>query len=89
MRMDEKLELVHDARCSIKKNAKVFSSFGMLGFHAEDKYFASSRRVVDPAIHCAGVSESERYRHRFPEEHLADRNYQVAARRAVGRTSRW
>jgi TldD protein len=39
---DEKLELVHNAALTIKKNPKVFSAFGALGFHSEDKYFASS-----------------------------------------------
>jgi TldD protein len=38
----EKLDLVHNAAITIKKNSKVFSAFGMLGFHSEDKYFASS-----------------------------------------------
>ncbi len=40
--MDEKLELIHSAAASAKKDPKVFSSFGALGFQAEDKYFASS-----------------------------------------------
>ena len=40
--MDEKLELIHNATLSIKKNPKVMSAFGALGFHSEDKYFASS-----------------------------------------------
>ncbi len=40
--MDEKLELIHSATVSAKKDPKVFSSFGALGFQAEDKYFASS-----------------------------------------------
>lgn len=38
----EKLELLHGATRTIKKNPKVLMAFGMLGFHAEDKYFASS-----------------------------------------------
>lgn len=38
----EKLELLHNATVTIKKNPKVLMAFGMLGFHAEDKYFASS-----------------------------------------------
>lgn len=38
----EKLDLLHNATVTIKKNPKVFSAFGMLGFHSEDKYFASS-----------------------------------------------
>jgi TldD protein len=40
--MDEKLELIHSATFSIKKDPKVFSAFGALGFQSEDKYFASS-----------------------------------------------
>lgn len=40
--MNEKLELTHSAAASIKKDPKVFSAFGALGFASEDKYFASS-----------------------------------------------
>jgi TldD protein len=40
--MDEKLELSRSATLSIKKDAKVFSATGALGFQSEDKYFASS-----------------------------------------------
>jgi TldD protein len=40
--MGEKLELIHSATVSAKKDPNVFSSFGALGFQAEDKYFASS-----------------------------------------------
>jgi TldD protein len=40
--MDEKLELIHSATLSMKKDPKVFSAFGALGFQSEDKYFASS-----------------------------------------------
>src|SRR5712672_971334 len=40
--VDEKLELIHNAALTVKKNPKIFSAFGSLGFHAEDKYFASS-----------------------------------------------
>jgi TldD protein len=40
--MDEKLELIHSATLSIKKDPKVFSAFGALGFQSEDKYFAST-----------------------------------------------
>jgi TldD protein len=40
--MDEKLELIHSACLTIKKDPKVFSAFGALGFQSEDKYFASS-----------------------------------------------
>ncbi|PYT30499.1 MAG: TldD protein [Acidobacteria bacterium] len=39
--MDEKLELIHGAAVTIKKDPKVFSAFGALGFQSEDKYFAS------------------------------------------------
>ncbi len=40
--IDQKLELIHSATLSIKKDPKVFSAFGALGFQSEDKYFASS-----------------------------------------------
>jgi TldD protein len=40
--MDEKLDLIHSAALSVKKDPKVFSAFGALGFLSEDKYFASS-----------------------------------------------
>ncbi|MBZ5626217.1 MAG: TldD/PmbA family protein [Acidobacteriia bacterium] len=40
--VDEKLELIHGATLTIKKNPKVFAASGSLGFHSEDKYFASS-----------------------------------------------
>lgn len=40
--MEEKLDLIRSATVSAKKDPKVFSSFGALGFQAEDKYFASS-----------------------------------------------
>src|SRR6202041_3071085 len=40
--MDEKLELIHSATLNIKKDPKVFSAFGALGFQSEEKYFASS-----------------------------------------------
>lgn len=40
--VDEKLELVHSAAKTVKNNPKVFSSFGGLFFHSEDKYFAST-----------------------------------------------
>ena len=40
--VDEKLELLHTATLNIKKNPNVMSAFGALGFHAEDKYFAST-----------------------------------------------
>jgi len=40
--IDEKLELLHNATVTIKKNPKVMAAFGALGFHSEDKYFASS-----------------------------------------------
>src|SRR5580693_4524940 len=34
--MDEKLEMLHSATLTVKKNAKVFSTFGGLFFHSED-----------------------------------------------------
>jgi TldD protein len=40
--VDEKLELIHSAASTIKKNPKVFSAFGFVAFRSEDKYFASS-----------------------------------------------
>jgi TldD protein len=40
--VDEKLELLHTATRTVKKNPKVFSTFGGLFFHSEDKYFAST-----------------------------------------------
>jgi TldD protein len=40
--VDEKLELMHSATLTIKKNPKVFSAFGGMGVQSEDKYFASS-----------------------------------------------
>lgn len=40
--MEEKLDLIHGAASTIKKDPNVFSAFGALGFHSEDKYFASS-----------------------------------------------
>src|ERR1035438_8103398 len=40
--VDEKLELLHGATRTVKKNPKVFSAFGGLFFHSEDKYFAST-----------------------------------------------
>ena len=38
----EKLELIRHAAVTIKDNPKVMIAYGALGFHAEDKYFASS-----------------------------------------------
>ena len=38
----EKLELLREATGEVKKNRRVFNSFGTLNFHSEDKYFASS-----------------------------------------------
>ncbi|HUS06553.1 MAG TPA: TldD/PmbA family protein, partial [Bryobacteraceae bacterium] len=38
----EKLELLREAAGEIKKGKRVFSGAGMLTFHSEDKYFASS-----------------------------------------------
>ena len=48
--VDEKLELMHSATLTIKKNPKVFSAFGGMGVQSEDKYFASSEgsQVVVP-----------------------------------------
>jgi TldD protein len=40
--VDEKLELLRTATRTIKQNPKVFSAYGQLSFHAEDKYFAST-----------------------------------------------
>jgi TldD protein len=40
--VNEKLDLLHNAASTIKKNEKVMTAFGALGFHSEDKYFASS-----------------------------------------------
>ncbi|MDQ6666213.1 MAG: TldD/PmbA family protein [Acidobacteriota bacterium] len=40
--VDEKLELIHGAALTIKKDPEVFSAFGALGVQSEDKYFASS-----------------------------------------------
>jgi TldD protein len=40
--VDEKLELIHGAAFTIKKDPKVFSAFGFVAFRSEDKYFASS-----------------------------------------------
>ena len=40
--IEEKLELVHSAAVTVKKNPRVFAAYGDLGFHSEDKYFASS-----------------------------------------------
>jgi TldD protein len=40
--VEEKLELLHRATTTIKKNPGVFSAYGNLGFHSEEKYFASS-----------------------------------------------
>ena len=38
----EKLELIRKATLTIKRNPKVQMAYGALGFHAEDKYFAST-----------------------------------------------
>ena len=38
----EKLDLLRAATAEVKKEKRIFSSTGMLLFHAEDKYFASS-----------------------------------------------
>jgi TldD protein len=76
--VDEKLELIHNATLTIKKNVKVFSAFGALGFHAEDKYFASSEGSsiqqyivqVYPFLNATAVDSKEGI--------SKDRSYQVA-----------
>lgn len=40
--MEEKLELMRSAATIIKKDPKVFSAMGALGFQSEDKYFMST-----------------------------------------------
>jgi TldD protein len=40
--VNEKLDLLHNAASTIKKNEKVMTAVGALGFHSEDKYFAST-----------------------------------------------
>lgn len=40
--VDEKLDLLYNAAAAIKKNEKVMTAVGTLGFHSEDKYFAST-----------------------------------------------
>ena len=40
--MSEKLDLLHGATSTLKKNPGVHTAFGALGFHSEDKYFGSS-----------------------------------------------
>ncbi len=40
--VNEKLDLLHNAALTIKKNEKVMTAVGALGFHSEDKYFAST-----------------------------------------------
>ncbi len=40
--VDEKLELIHGAASSVKRDPKVFAANGALGFRGEDKYFAST-----------------------------------------------
>ncbi len=40
--VNEKLDLLHTAAATIKKNEKVMTAVGALGFHSEDKYFAST-----------------------------------------------
>ena len=40
--VDEKLELIHGAAVTLKKDPKIMVAFGFLAFRAEDKYFASS-----------------------------------------------
>jgi TldD protein len=74
----EKLELIHNATVTIKKNPKVLIAFGMLGFHAEDKYFASTEGSsiqqyivqVYPFLTASAVD--------FEKGVSRDRSYQVA-----------
>jgi TldD protein len=74
----EKLELIHNAAVTIKKNSKVFSAFGALGFHGEDKYFASTEGSsiqqyivqVYPYLTATAVD--------FKEGISRERSYQVA-----------
>lgn len=40
--VNEKLDLLHAATSTLKKNPGVHTAFSALGFHSEDKYFASS-----------------------------------------------
>ncbi len=40
--VDQKLDLVHNAALTVKKDPKVFAASGYLAFRSEDKYFASS-----------------------------------------------
>ena len=40
--VEEKLELIHGAAVTLKKDPKIMLAFGFLAFRAEDKYFASS-----------------------------------------------
>jgi TldD protein len=76
--VDEKLELIHNATLTIKKNPKVMTAFGMLGFHAEDKYFASSEGSaiqqyivqVYPSLSATAVD--------FKNGKSRNRSYQVA-----------
>ena len=74
----EKLELIHKATTTIKKNPKVLMAFGMLGFHSEDKYFASTdgssiqQYIVQvyPYLSATAVD--------FKQGISRDRSYQVA-----------
>lgn len=42
VKMDEKLDLMHNATSIIKKDPKIFAALGFLAMRAEDKYYASS-----------------------------------------------
>jgi TldD protein len=75
--VDEKLELMHGATLTIKKDPKVFAAFGFLAARAEDKYFASSEGSsiqqyivqVDPALQATAVD--------FQKNISRTRSYQV------------
>jgi TldD protein len=75
--VDEKLELIHNAALTVKKNPKVMSAFGR--WVSTRKTNTSRRaRVLDPAVHRAGVSESERHCGRFRKGVSRSRSYEVA-----------
>ncbi len=40
--VEQKLDLIHGAAVTLKKDAKIMVAFGMLAFRAEDKYLATS-----------------------------------------------
>lgn len=76
--VNEKLDLLHNAAATIKKNEKVMTAFGALGFHSEDKYFASTEGSsiqqyilqVYPALNATAVD--------FKNGVSRSRSYQVA-----------